>query len=312
MSDLSSLIAAQQRAATTAGARGEKPHLLLDADQNIGNQLPIKTPPVTSPPMTVPTQNPDRLLNLNAASKSGQMITVFLGAEALPNISFGLPPSPFLTGIIEFGNGSRFSSFEMDIPLGPTQYSSPSNKTPVAPQNGGILVSVPAGTLRVYARSDASLITPDIFGQLPPDNLGNNPPDRLSPPIGTTFTAPASNVLVTAFAGYFTRTALHSPTKTLWLGTVTALGGVGFLGHSYAIPAFARTISILRDPLTVAISFILQDTVGNKLDTITIPAGTRSDTYKIPGNASRFLFFTGTTNPVPNNATIQAIFELEI
>lgn len=298
--DLRSLIAAQERAAAVAGERGEKPKLLNDADQNIGNQLTIKTPLATVPPMINPPQNPDRLLNLNAASKSGQMMTVFIGAEASPDTPIGVPPSPFLTGIIEFGNGSRFTRLEMDIPLGPMQFKSAISQTPVAPQNGGILVSVPAGTLRVYARSDGALITPNVFGALP---------GPLSPPIGE---FPASDVLVTAFAGYFTRTAVYAPTKTLWLGKVIALAGVGFIGQAYSIPAFARTISILRDPLTVAIAFLLQDTFGNILDFITIPAGTRSDIYRIPGNATRFQFFTGTTTPVPNGTTLQAIFDLEI
>lgn len=312
MTDMRSLIAAQERAASVAGQRGEKPKLLEDADQNIGNQVVIKTPPVTAPPSTIPPQNPDRILNLNAASKGGQMMTVFLGAEAPANAPIGIPPSPFLTGIIEFGNGSRFTSFEMDIPLGPLQFASAINSTPVAPKNGGILISVPAGTLRIYARSDASYVTPNVFGELPPDGLGNTPPDRITAPVGGPPLS-ASDVLVTAFAGYFTRTAVHSPTKTLWLGKAPALGaGLSMIGQAYAIPAFARTISILRDPLTVAIAFLLQDTVGNILDNITIPAGTRSDTYKIPGNATRFQFFTGTTNPVPAGTTLQAIFELEI
>lgn len=307
--DLRSLIAAQERAVAAAGARGEKARLLDDGDQNIGNQLVIKTPFVTLPPMTIPTQNPDRLLNLNATSKSGQLITVFLGAETTPNTPINRPPTPFLTGIVEFGNGSRFTNFEMDIPLGPTQLNL--NQQPTAPQNGGILITVPAGTLRIYARSDGALITPNMFGTLPVDGLGNSPPGRLLSPVGAPGT-PASDVLVTAFATYFTRPAVHSPTKTLWLGRANTVDGIVFAGNFYAIPAFARTIAILRDPLAVAIEITLTDTYSNTLDTIVIPGGTRSDNYKIPGNASRFTITSTTPNPVVAGTILQAVFELEV
>lgn len=305
--DYTSLIAARERSAAVAGMRGEKAHLLMDADQNIGNELIILTPNVTNPPLTIPTQNPDRLINLNAASKAGQMVTVFIGASA--NTKAPGLPSSFMTAVIEFGNGSRFTSLELDIPMGPFQLTNIfGTGIPTTAFIGGALLTVPAGTLRVYARSDATLVTPNSFGTLPiAAGLGVEPPQDQAHP-----------TIVTSFAGYYTRATNSAPTKTLWLGrTRSATRFITVAGINpgvYSIPAFAKTIRILRDPIaTTAITFELVDAgLDSVLDTIAIPAGTRSETYKIPGNASFFQFVAGTTDPVPAGTTIQAIFELEI
>lgn len=313
--DLRSLIAAQERAASVAGQRGEKARLLEDADQNIGNQLVIKTLPAPFP-LTLPYQSPDRILNLNSASKGGQMMTVFLGATASPISSQGSNgplPSNFITGVVEFGNGSRFSRAEFDIPIGPVQFPAPNNRTPVDPQSGGMFFSLPAATLRIYARSDANLITPDIFGALP-HGFAPNPldPHRLDPP--TPSSSPtASDVLVTAFAGYFTRTSIFPPTKTLWLGQVVAATGIHYVGETYAIPPLASTVRFLRfDVNVVALAIRIADIGSNILDQISLPAGVRSDTYKLPGNAAFFEFVSPTTDPMPAGSILQAIFELDM
>jgi hypothetical protein len=300
--DMRSLLETQ-RMASAAGQRGEKPTLLSDADMNIGNELRIVSPPPL-PVVRTPSTSPARILNLNAASKSGQMVTVGIGARAAssPDLATTLFPSNFITGVAEFGNGARSTLVEFDIPLGPTSLVSTANPIPVAPEDGGVMISLPSGTLRVYARSDTNLVAGTIDGSVAGGNIANlSPPAELG----------ATDIIVYAFAGYFTRPSVFPPTKTLWLGEVSAIGGVNFIGATYAIPAFARTIRILK-PAAPAIEIVLRDIRQNELDRFTIGAGTRSATFPLPGQAACFAFGAATTNPITVGSIIQAVFELGI
>ncbi len=184
-----------------------KNRLLDDADNNIGN-VTISYPSLT--PDTHPQTNPPRILALDAESPTAQMMTVVLTNRFLsdPPPPFNLPPynngtalgGP-IVGIIEFGNGSTFTRVEVDVPLGPVLLNGSD------PQDGVTLVSVPAGTLRVYARNDGNLIPYDIYGA----GMGGlyGVPDL---PISTG-PVPTS---VGAQVDYFTRASIKAPTRTVY------------------------------------------------------------------------------------------------
>lgn len=188
-------------------SEGDFKHLLdTNADQNIGNGKIIQ--PQAGGATVIPQTNPERLLMLSGPSKAGQTTSIVLTASRIvgannPNPGF---PGP-ITGIIEFGNGGQFTRVEVDIPIGPFVGTQTSPAPASEPQDGGTIVTVPTGVLRVYARYDNQLVQPVLepltrsLAQLNgvafkgpggPTGLGNN-------------VFPPEPVLVKAMAAYFSR-----------------------------------------------------------------------------------------------------------
>lgn len=277
--DKASYLAAVREEAFTKGqtrfGRGGIPknRLLDDGDQNIGN-AEIVTPqglPASGAAHIVPNLNPPRILAMDALSPTAQMVTLTFTAAVAQPASGGSSPSNVgpITGIVEFGNGSQFTRLEVDIPVGPYDYVA----TPSQPRDGGVTLTVPAGTLRAFGRHDGHYVTPSINGIA----AGTTPPTLQTVP-----------VLVKAFATYFTRFATKAPTKTLYLGagsTAAIPGGVG----SYSIPPFAKRMRILRDRVNNTTTFnatFLDSFGGNILELTTFTNAAFATFVDIPGTAN--------------------------
>jgi hypothetical protein len=252
---------ANQSAARRSGKSG--PRLLDDAENNVGNAT-ILQPEILPPGQNftvVKQSNPPRVLNLTAESKSGQSITVVMTASRAVGFVGAVGP---ITGIIEFGNGTQFTSFEFDIPVGPYIGSFVATSPGTQPEDSGAVIQVPTGIVRAFARYDNAYITPTFGGSafggpgsgafpLPP---GSGP---FAPNLGLPYASfPPCPINVKAFANYFGRhhTKLYK-THYLYIGNGTSPvpfneGGVA---TTYAIPPFAKSIQIIPQP---AISTTLQ------------------------------------------------------
>lgn len=217
--------------AEAIGASGKrsqsKARLLDDADMNIGNAVTV-LPPLNAAVQTIPTQNPDRILNLDALSKTGQMVSIAFSASLTPGN--GSPLVGPITGIVEFGNGAIFSRVEVDIPIGPYNLlAGGANGLSNQPFDGGTILTLPGGVIRAYARHDGHFITLSTNGST----------GGAVPVAATTAIVP---VIVKAHAAYYVRAGVSSPRKTLYTGLANPNGLV------YSIPAYAKRFRLLRDP----------------------------------------------------------------
>ena len=187
-----------------------EPKHLLDtpAEQNIGNGVIVQ--PQAGGATVVPQTNPDRILMLSGPSHSAQTTSIAITASRIvgpdnPNPGF---PGP-ITGVIEFGNGGQSTKVEVDIPIGPFAGFFNQLSPSVEPQDGGVIVTVPTGVLRVYARYDNQFIQPRLT--LPPSSLaqGAIPPVPFIGPGGPVTrahnTAPSEPIRVKAMAAYYSR-----------------------------------------------------------------------------------------------------------
>lgn len=274
------------------------PKHLLDtlADQNIGNGVIVR--PQAGPTTVIPQTNPDRILMLSGPSGSGQTTSIALTASRIvgdnnPNPGF---PGP-ITGVIEFGNGGQFTRVEVDIPIGPFAGFITQAAPATEPQDGGVIVTVPTGVLRVYARYDNNLILPTI-------NLSSS--QSLAQIAGVPFigpggpvntaghVTPAEPVQVKAMAAYYSRhTSKVYRTQYLYVGDAStgipqaiSLGS----GHFFCVPPFARSLKVLRlnntphapSPFPALIIELL-DNFAHVLEEISVTIGTPSPTIPIVG-----------------------------
>jgi hypothetical protein len=311
--------------------------LLENADLNIGNST-VLTPQasaVVSPAdastwsvgTVLPQNNAPRILNLDGSSKRGQTTSVIFTVSRIlqgasnPNPGF---PGP-VTGIIEFGNGAQFTRLEFDLVVGPFAGSINQATTAIEPQDGTVIVSVPTGVLRAYARYDNLLLAP-ILGTNPPMSLAQwinyyyltlHPliprPSYVPVPIigpggpvvcnnpsgGSNLVIPAEPVLVKAMANYFNKarsriyktlncylsSETNTPTQvTIPIGTPQASEIGGYTDFAFwALPAYTKTVKILRFPDTVALTVLLHDGI-RPTDYIQIPGGTTAPEFEIIGN----------------------------
>ena len=260
--------------------RRQDPKHLLDteADQNIGNGSIIR--PQEGTATVIPQNNPERILVLSGPSTAGQTTSIALTASRIVGPENPYPgfPGP-ITGIIEFGNGGQFTRVEVDIPIGPFVGTLTSPAPASEPQDGGVIVTVPTGVLRVYARYDNQLIQP-ILG-LPVKSLAQSLGLPFIGPGGPTNIQgtiwPVEPVLVKAMAAYFSRhTAKVYRTNYCYVGDKSgaAVPALIPLGTTYCVPSFARSLKVLRDSFTAHLGVFLYDNMGNQLDFIDIPSGT--------------------------------------
>lgn len=291
--------------------RGAAPkyRLLDDGDPNIGNGAVISAYP--NPDATVavtrPLTNPTRLLALDALSPTAQTVTIGLTASGIVDTEFGANfPTP-ITGIIEIGNGSVFTRVEVDIPVGRYNLSTV-GETPEQPQDGVVFVTVPAGTLRVYARNDSKYIVPNALGQVGTPDLA---PGQILPPVS----GRAGDAFVKAFCTYYSvRGHNNAPTRTYYIGKAPA-GGLTFsstITEMYAIPPLAKRFRVLRSvgaPTTmVAFSGDIFDANIQRIDSFSTPLNVSSPWFDLPGVAT----FIG-LNMVTTEDTIAAlVFEIGV
>ena len=273
------------------------PKHLIDtlAEQNIGNGFILQ--PQSGGATIIPQTNPERLLMLTGPSSAGQTTSIVLTASRIvgPNNPYPGFPGP-ITGVIEFGNGGQFTRVEVDVPIGPFAGSILQAAVATEPQDGGIIITVPTGVLRVYARYDNNLIQSPI-------NIGStsiaqfqstllHPIPFIGPggpkSIGGPFPVPAEPVQVKAMAAYFSRhTSKVYRTQYLYVGDCTT----GFpytipiSGYFVCIPPFARSLRVLRFP-SVAMTVNLYDNTN--------PIQPLEDAIPVPAGASPIIPLSGT------------------
>ena len=263
-----------------------KNRLLDDGDNNIGNSSIINPAEANT---LIPQTNPTRLLALDALSPTGQMVTV-----ALTNRFITDPPPQFagsgfggpIVGIIEFGNGSVAMRVEVDVPLGRVDFLGSEA------QDGVTMVSVPAGTLRVYARNDGRLIPASIFG------LAQGVAELVTPsaPIAGAF---SRSSLVKAETCYFTRpTTSLGPRRTIYVYCKDVGPAVPFITlggqflSSMNIPPFAKSCRIMRSPIAASLHIEFYDIysfhLASPLDQFTVPGGQQCPDIPVPSAATWF------------------------
>jgi hypothetical protein len=297
----------------TMGFQRREPKHLLDttADQNIGNGVIVQ--PQLTGPTTIPQTNPDRILMLSGPSGTGQTTSVVLTASRIvgsdnPNPGF---PGP-ITGVIEFGNGGQFTRVEVDVPIGPFIGSFQGAAPATEPQDGGVIVTVPTGVLRVYARYDNCLIQPLItvsnlslaqFLGVP--FLGPGGPTSLPtiPPI----IVPPEPVRAKSMAAYYARhTSKAYRTQYCYVGApATPVSPSQRVPSFYCVPAFARSVKVLREPITANLLLSLYDNMSNRLEgPISISSGP-SPTFPIVGPET--IIGIGSVNPAIDKVTLLAL-----
>jgi len=262
----------------------DKKPLLEDADQNIGNSS-IVIPQNGNVGTVIPQTNPPRILDLRAGSAVGQTTSVvFTLSRILQGVENPYPgfPGP-ITGILEYGNGGRFTRVEFDLTVGPFVGRLDVAGAAVEPQDGVTTVTVPTGVLRAYARYDNLLLAP-VLGTDPPQSLaqvqGVAPLGPGAPLLVTDPGPPPADVpvypepvLVKVMASYFNKP--HAKTyKTIWcycsnevaaptpvvVSSPTIIGG--FQNYAFfSLPANTRRIKILRFPTSTELDVLLHNAI---------------------------------------------------
>jgi hypothetical protein len=229
-------------------SEGDFRHLLdTNADQNIGNSA-ILQPQAGYGGTTIPQTNPQRLLQLTGPSKTGQTTSVVFTASRIVGADNPHPglPGP-ITGVVEFGNGARFTRAEFDVPIGPYLGWQGHPLASSEPQDGGTIVTVPTGVLRAYVRYDNLLIQP-LLG-LPTTNLADELHVPLVGPGGpnSLLNAPAEPVLTKAMAAFYTRhySKLYK-TNYLYVGDHGVPPQFIPTGTLVCVPPFARSVKVFR------------------------------------------------------------------
>ena len=283
-----------------------EPKHLLDtlADQNIGNGVVIQ--PQLTGATVIPQTNPERILMLSGPSSAGQTTTIAITASRIvgsenPNPGY---PGP-ITAVIEFGNGGQFTTAEVDVPPGPylgyTTHAAPSTE----PKDGGVIVTVPTGVLRVYARYDNALIQPQINTagiSIAQQNgvkfVGPGGPVQLVDTHGNPYTIPAEPVRVKAMAAYYTRRSAKAY-RTQYLYVTDQSSGVkvpisGF-SSAFCVPPFAKALKVLRSPVTAGFDLFFFDSVNHELDSVGVPSGSAPI---IPLQGTESLVVISVNNPI--------------
>jgi hypothetical protein len=285
----------------------ESQHLLDNAEQNIGNSQVV--PPQIGPGgpsspsgTTIPQTNPPRILQLSGPSQKGQTTSVIMTASRLskgpsnPNPGLAGP----ITGVIEFGNGGQSTRVEFDVPIGPFIGTVSAVAPASEPQDGGTIITVPTGVLRAYARYDNLLIAPALSSNLALAQIQGAPFLGPGGPIGFPVAPPnnvgfAEPVQTKAMAAYFSRhTSRVYKTLFLYVAAIGGMGGVAVTvdsnppgnGVSYCLPAFARSVKVLRWPLTAALTCSLSATINYNCDQFDVVSGVSAPIVPIMGQES--------------------------
>lgn len=274
--------------------------LLKAAEQNIGNSDRI-LPQAGTVGTTIPQTNPTRLIQLSGGSAAGQSTSVVVTASRIvgnqnPNPGF---PGP-ITGVIEFGNGGRSTRAEFDIPIGPFLGTISVAADASEPQDGGVIITVPTGVMRVYARYDNLLLAPVLgSNQSLAQIRGVGVFGPGGPVPGPGGAVPAEPVLAKAMSAYFSRHFARAY-KTLYCYCCPGAGLVPIVVGDpvvasydfFCLPAFAKTVKILRvnhvhvapaTPTLPAIQVVLHNGI-RITDLVDVTAGTSCPDIKVEGN----------------------------
>jgi hypothetical protein len=292
----------------TVGRGIVKGRLLDDGDQNIGNGTPVQAypDPAQAVATILPQTNPPRILALDAISPSGQVVCIGVTASGIPDfINNATFPTP-ITGIVEIGNGSVFTRIEFDVPVGRYALQSTLGDAPATPDDGVVLITVPAGTLRVYARNDSKLIVTDMIGLVGDANMAT-----LLPPVEGL----AADAFVKAFATYnMIRSHAISPTRTYYIGKANGgpLTFVSSITTAYAIPPLATRFKVMRlvgAPSTMpAVTGDIFNAAIERIESFSIALNAPSPWIDLPGTAT----FVGIDLVLPDGGRAALVFEIGI
>jgi hypothetical protein len=280
----------------------DKTPLLQNAEENIGNSVYVQ-PQAGNVGIVIPTINPARIVNLAGGSAAGQTTTIIMTVSRIlqgeQNPNPGLPGP--ITGIVDFGNGGRSTRVEFDVPPGPFTGFLTSALTALEPQDGGVLVTVPTAIVRAYARYDNLLLAP-VLNTNPPASMAQVHGVAVVGPGGPLNNVPAEPVLAKAMAAYFSRS--HAKVyKTLYLyvsnpippAPISVGDPVAGTFDNFCLPAFAKTLKILRRPSTASIDVRLSDNVRN-LEDFTV-ASTPAPVIPLSGRETIISLKSTTANP---------------
>lgn len=130
---------------------------------NVGNVFQIPVSNVVDSASLQSFGQPVRVLEVTGEDHLGEMICVSIQQESLLNIGNdrNLVVEGPLVGIVEFGAGAGLSNFEFDIPapvIFPGQVIQGVESTDmfVSRKNNGVLLTLPASSLRVFIRNDGA------------------------------------------------------------------------------------------------------------------------------------------------------------
>ena len=294
----------------------DKTPLLENAEQNIGNSAIIL--PQVGPVTTFPQTNPQRLLQLSGGSAVGQTTSVILTASRIvgadnPNPGYAGP----ITGVIEFGSGGRSTRVEVDVPIGPFIGTLTQALVATEPQDGGTIVTVPTSVLRAYLRYDNLLIQPVLAPNSPPVTMAQiagvisqGPGAPIYTQSTPTVLVPPEPILGKAMSAYYSRHwAAAYKTQYLFVGAYntntskveTVQVGQTFLGfilpYQFVLPAFTKSVKVLRWPLTTNLEVELINGI-QQVDAVSIVSGTSAPIIPVIGHENIISIVSKTANDV--------------
>lgn len=199
-----------------------------------------------------------KIIDWNGADQRAQMMTLcvysFINATTNPAIFVGP-----LVGRCEFGSGGGTSEFEFDIPTSKRILNSNNGAVPPPPgdvpllKGDGVILSVPASRVGIYARNDA--------------NAGLNILEAVNTTIGT---FPQSQAHVGAFSAYSVKDSRIFRTL-VWAREAAGELAPG-ASRTVAVPAYARRVIFPRFPMSSTIEVSITDLWGGFHGVYTIPA----------------------------------------
>jgi hypothetical protein len=173
-----------------------------------------------------------------------------------------------------------------------------------------VIVTVPTGVLRAYARYDNLLIQPALGIPSLPMALKFATPVPFVGPGGpvlppSSVAGPAEPVLVKAMSAYYTRHFARAyKTQYCYVGA-PGVPDQYIPSYFYCIPAFARSVKLLRFPATASFTVILSDGVNAALDEIVVPSGS-SPTIPIVGTET-IIAVRSTTHALTDSVNMLAL-----
>lgn len=220
-----------------------------------------------------------------------RVLTCSIFAQPNPSNTTGGP----LTGIAIFGSGAGApQTVEFDIPVLTSTFDLAS-----LPFSGGVQISVPATSLEVRARNDASLIPTSLLPGTPPSvSIGG---------------AKQTPIIVTGSIAAGTKPTYAKAFKTVWMFNNAAAPLAPGGQTAVLVPPFATSVRVARSPHAGTTSgqlTVLLDSENANYDMITIPAGTSCPEIPLSGSAS-ILIVTNTDGAISDDAIV-AIFTLGI
>ena len=259
-----------------------KKRLLDEEEMNLGSSAIIAPGLIGVPGPTT------RLLDLRADSPLAQVVTVTLSQQLQNPGGSGIFPNEPIIGQLTFGNGGAESTVEFDVP--PADSTGEVDKT-LIPQRilrSGVSLSVPAGSLRVYAKCDRN------------NGLITDP----TKPLGFGTESP----VVYAHVAYGSVYGSVPPTRTVYMANFLApLAPTATV--TCGVPAFATGVRFMAFDGVTGISAPLNVSIvsGSGLYIYAYAVAAGSDGFAvIPGNVKN----VAVTNSGANDISLAAVFEI--